>query len=203
MGTGTIRRWRKVVSMILFFLAAFSFVPPKGYANDPPPAGSETIDPSRFFTITRIEPNPAQQSLTITFSETCPIAELKNLLKISPPARWEFSGSLSGLSISPKGHFLPGQDYGVFLPETFKCNGRRYRETLHRFRWPDLEPAIRYSENETVVEPGRPFLTKPLILWSFSSAAPRIAQEFIERRSISLSSGGLKGSSGPIHRDSP
>lgn len=116
------------------------------------PLGPGTIDRSRFFTITTIEPHSAQQSLTITLSETCPIAELKSLLKISPPTQWEFSGSLSDPSSSLKGDFRRGQDYGVSLPETFECNGRRYAQTLHRFKWPDLEPPIRLTENETVIE---------------------------------------------------
>lgn len=118
------------------------------------PPGPGTIDRSRFFTITRIEPHSAQQSLTITLSETCLIAELKSLLKISQPTRWEFSGSLSDPSILLKGDFRRGQDYGVSLPETFERNGRRYTQTLHRFKWPDLQPSIRLTENETVIEKG-------------------------------------------------
>ena len=145
------QRWCGIVGLICIGVT-FTFIPWNGYGGDATSELSQKIDRSRSFTISRIDPNPDNQSLTITFSETCSIAELKNLLKISPPTRWEFSGSLSGLSISLKGDFRPGQDYGVFLPEAFECNGRRYTQTLHRFKWPDLEPSIRFAENETVIE---------------------------------------------------
>ena len=123
-----------------------------GYGADLPQKGSEKIDRMRSFTIAKIEPAVSQQLLMITFTETCPIGDLRSALKIFPPVKWDWSGGLSGVSVSIRGDFRPGQDYTILIPETLECNGRRYVKTVNHFRWPDMEPAIRFTENETVVE---------------------------------------------------
>jgi alpha-2-macroglobulin len=145
---------RQMILIIAVGMFLFSVLPRTGYG------ASEKMDRTRFFTIEKIESavtrqtpqSPAQSTLTVTFSETCPIADMRKALKIFPPVKWEWSSNLTGNSFSIRGDFRAGQDYTVLIPETFECGGRRYVRTVDSIRWPDLEPAIRFAETETVVE---------------------------------------------------
>ncbi len=132
-------------------LLTFFFLLCNGYGAGSPQRAPAAPDPGQTFTISKIETG-AQQTLMITFTETCSTGDLRNALKIFPPVRSDWVSSFSGNSVSLRGDFRPGQEYAILIPETLVCNGRRYTRTVNTFKWPDLEPVIRFADNETVIE---------------------------------------------------
>ncbi|MFA7535698.1 MAG: MG2 domain-containing protein [Desulfuromonadales bacterium] len=105
------------------------------------------------FTITAIEPDLRNRNVHVTFSHPCNLGIVRNALKVFPPAQmnWYNSGA-SGNTIRISGDFEPGRQYTIFLPEQTACANRTYAPTLTTFRIPDLDPAIRYAEQGSVIE---------------------------------------------------
>lgn len=152
-----------IVSIAAFFYFIFSVFPGDSHAglmdwlfptdNAKKSEPAKPVEAAKNFTITKIEPNPKEGFVSITFTETCDFNNLKNSLKIFPPARLNWHNSYSNNNtVSIKGEFKAGQDYTVIMPENFECKTRKYVKTLNAFRMPDIEPGIHFMESETVIE---------------------------------------------------
>ena len=151
------------VFIVIMFCLAFWIIPGESHAGlldwllpSDNAKKSEQIKPveqAKNFTISKIEPNLKEGFISITFTEACDFNNLKNSLKVFPPARLNWHNSYSNNNVvSIKGEFKAGQDYTVVIPENLECKGRKYTKTLSAFRMPDVEPEIHFVENETVIE---------------------------------------------------
>ena len=108
------------------------------------------------FTITRIDPLPAQNSVNIQFTDACRLEDLRDNLKLIPPAPLEWHNSFFARDknlLTLRGHFTPGQRYAIVLsPKFTSATGKNYARGQASFTMPDRNPDIAFLQQGSVIE---------------------------------------------------
>jgi len=112
------------------------------------------FNPASEFTISRIEPDPAEDQVRLYFSQNVPLRALRGRLRILPRVEidWQASQEQDGGLVALTGEFKFGQRYIVSLPAELVVAKKKYRRTVNSFFMPDGPPGVRFVDQSSVIE---------------------------------------------------
>lgn len=151
MGNKGSNGWGRMLAVLMIWLVACAL--PAAAAPDVATDNGGALTAPRF-TITRIEPDAANNRLLVTFNRPVDIKLLQEHLRVFPYASvwWHRSKQLTPTKVLLQGRFQPGRRYVLSLPEDFAVAGVPYRKGVNSFVMPDLPPRVVFAEPGTVIE---------------------------------------------------
>jgi uncharacterized protein YfaS (alpha-2-macroglobulin family) len=123
--------------------------------SGPGASAKAPFDPAKHFTIEKIEPNPAQEEIRVTFSHPLTLGFLRQHLRLLPRSKVDWANSTVSDDqkvLTLKGAFVYGAKYLLSLPEDVKVQNRTYIATVKTFPMPDRPPRVEYVETKSVIE---------------------------------------------------
>jgi alpha-2-macroglobulin len=141
-----------IITIYLFIaLAAVWLGPPPTAAGAAP---TPAFDPQKNFTITKIEPDAAQESVRLFFSQPVPLEVLQSSLRFLPRVKVDWSRA----KVSPdgvltlKGEFKYGAGHFVTLKDGTVAQNRTYVPTVTTFVMPNRPATVEFVGPQRVIE---------------------------------------------------
>jgi alpha-2-macroglobulin len=141
-----------IVTLILVAAVAAAWLYPLPTVAGPAPPSA--FNPQKHFTITKIEPDAAQESVRLFFSQPVPLEVLQSSLRFLPRVKVDWSRS----KVSPdgvltlKGEFKYGAGHFVTLKDGAAAQGRTYFPTITTFVMPNRPATVEFVGPQRVIE---------------------------------------------------
>lgn len=152
------RRWggrtprRGIITMLLVAWAAAAWLSPSPTAAGPAPPSA--FNPQKNFTITKIEPNAAQEAVRLFFSQPVPLEVLQSSLRFLPRVKvdWRKSKVSPDGVLTLRGEFRYGAGHYVTLKDGTTVQNLTYVPTVTTFVMPNRPATVEFVGPQRVIE---------------------------------------------------